>query len=341
MTDLNLRAMQLVHSFAVYGIALGSATLLITGDAVACSICLAGDPIFDSQGATAQQKGDFSAYVEVRGWKKRGGHLPHGEEEDEEHEEEEHEAEEFEENDSKQVNFVLSGSPLDRVTLSMNVPLALNEITEVEGDEKSKSELTGVGDVSFNTSVVLWRNRDVLPSTWLESRLFLKTPTGKSKQRRNGIRDKHLQAGTGSWDVGAGVAGIHRFSWGTAYSSVSYRVNTEGSLDYEYGDVVLVNAALTVPLGHVTGVSWLAPFTPGLELNYRYAEKDTSHGESFDDSGGSILYITPSLRVHIPLFEGRRRPSIRASVQLPVTNSWLNGFQDEDPVWSVGLLFPF
>ncbi len=153
--------------------------------------------------------------------------------------------------------------------------------------------------------------------------------------------DKHLQAGTGSWDAGAGLAGVQRLTWGTAYSSVVYRVNTEGSLDYEYGDVLLANAALLVPLGHATGMPELVRWTAGAELNFRWAERDRFAGDDFEDSGGSILYLTPSLRVQLPWLEGRSAPTLRTSLQIPVTNRWLHGFQDEDVVWSVGLLFPF
>ena len=41
--------------------------LLPTSRADACSVCLAGDPIFDAQGTTAQQQGDFTFYFQARG----------------------------------------------------------------------------------------------------------------------------------------------------------------------------------------------------------------------------------------------------------------------------------
>ena len=45
--------------------------------ALACSVCLAGDPIYDAEGASAQEKGEINAYFEVRGWTKRSGALVH------------------------------------------------------------------------------------------------------------------------------------------------------------------------------------------------------------------------------------------------------------------------
>jgi hypothetical protein len=230
---------------------------------------------------------------------------------------------------------------VDRVGITLDVPWAFNSITEVEGGDRSRSHLSGLGDVALQTSVVLWRNRDVLPSTWIEGRALLKFPTGRSHQEVDGVEDPHLQVGTGSWDYGFGLAAVHRLEWGSLYGSVFYRVNTEGSLDYEYGDVLLANAALEVPLGHALGRSFLAPFTAGLELNFRDAGYDRFQGERYRDSGGPILYLTPSLRVRLPWpFEGGA-PSLRGGVQIPTASSWLHGFQKQEPLWFVGLGYTF
>jgi hypothetical protein len=341
---------------------LGAALLVLvtipSRPAIACSICLAGDPNFSEHGATVQQPGDFSMYIEFSGWEKRSGVIPghHGDEgdevheddeEDEEHQEEgdEH-AEEahgtpFEEADSQRLDLFLSWSPIDRLGLTLDIPFAFNDIDEHEEGETVSILDDGLGDISTSMSYVLWRNREILPSTWVEGRAFLKFPTGTSRQSTKGMRDKHIQTGTGSWDFGFGMAAVHKLEYTSLYASVFGRVNTKGSLDYEYGDVVLANLAALVPLGHATGTSWLQPFTPGLELNYRWAAKDVSDGSRFDDSGGSILYATPSLRVELPWFDGRKAPSVRAAVQIPLTSGWLNGFQIEDERWSVGFQFPF
>ena len=307
-----------------------SLVLLPTHRADACSVCLAGDPIFDAQGSTVQQQGDFSVFFQARGWKKKSGLLPgEGGEEG------------FEKNDSKRLDLFLSWTPIDRVTLTLDLPWAFNEITEVEGDARTTSTLSGFSDMSLSASAVFWRNRDVLPSTWFEGRAFLKFPTGKSSQEVDGVKDPHLQVGTGSWDFGFGLAAVHRLEWASLYSSVLYRVNTEGSLDYEYGDVLLANAGMLVPLGHALELAFLNPFTLGFELNFRYSDFDDFRGERFDDSGGSILYLTPSLRVQLPWPWEGRGPSLRAAVQIPATSSWLHGFQEEDPIWFAGLQYTF
>ncbi|MBW2271195.1 MAG: hypothetical protein JRH16_21805 [Deltaproteobacteria bacterium] len=328
-----------VHAIAC-AIAL-TALLAWPRTAQACSVCLAGDPVFDTHGTTVQDPGDFSVYVEVSGWRKKSGEIPGGHHEEEEEEDHEEEEPATEKNRSQRLDIYLSWAPLDRVNLTLDVPFAFNNIKEFEDGGTQERSHKSLGDLSLSASVVLWRNRKILPDTWIEGRAFLKFPTGESKQRVDGILDKHLQAGTGSWDFGFGIAGIHKFEWGSTYASLFGRINTEGSLDYEYGDVVLANLATLVPLGHLTGLGWLDRLTAGVEMNFRWADFDEVSGVRFRDSGGSILYATPSLRVRLPWFEGAKPPVLRAAVQLPLTSNWLNGFQKEYERWSVGLFFPF
>ncbi len=305
----------------------------------ACSVCLAGDPVFDANGTSVGETGQWNLFIQGSGWKKTSGALPHEEPADGE----EHEHSASEKNRSRRLDLYLGWTPVDRVTLTVNVPFAFNHITEIEGDERQDFSLSGIGDVSLMGSVVLWRNRDVLPGTWLEGRAFVKTPTGNSNERVKGVQDPHLQPGTGSWDFGGGLAVAHQLPRASLYASASYRVNTKGSLDYEYGDTALANTALLVPLQSATGVPWLAPFSLGTELNFRWAQRDEFRGEDYEDSGGSILYATPSLRIALPaLAIGERLPpSLRFSVQIPFSNRWLHGSQEERPLWRTGLVVPF
>lgn len=309
--------------------------------AAGCSICLAGDPIYTSQGATAQQVGDVGVALQVRGWSKRSGVLPGEGGSDDADAGEGDSGDPVERNLSRRLDLFLSWSPIDRLTLSVDLPFAFNRITEREDGQQSTSSLSGLGDVALLASVVLWRDREVLPSTWIEGRGFLKAPSGASKQRVHGVHDPHLQTGTGSWDYGLGLAGGHRLEWGSLYASATYRFNSEGSLDYEYGDVVLATTALDVSLGHVTGFSFLDPLTPGLGFDYRWAAKDRFQGERYSDSGGSILYVTPSLRIRLPWLWPAHPPSLQTSVQIPTTTRFLRGEQDEKPTWQAGLQVTF
>ncbi len=311
-------------------VAVASGFSAFAPQARACSVCQAGDPIYSAGGAGAQARGTLSGYLEVQGWTKTSGLLPHepGEPVEPGHEE----------NRGEQISLFLGWTPIDRLTATLLLPWRFNKITEKhEGEQPETSRLNGFGDLSLHLGCVLWRDRDVLPATWVEARGFFKAPTGDSSHAVNGEHDPHLQVGTGSWDFGFGLAGAHRLAWASLYVSAFYRENLEGALDYRYGDVVLTNLAADVPLSHFCENPVVAALTPGLELNFRYAEKDRSHGVEYDDSGGSVLYAAPTLRIRLPWFEGQRPPFVRLAVQVPVTDAWLYGKQDEGPVWSAGI----
>ena len=296
----------------------------------ACSVCQAGDPLFSSNGATAQEQGTLSAYLEVMGWRKTSGLLPEAADAEPEPGREV--------NQSQQLTVFVGWTPLDRLTVTLAAPWRFNDIQEEpDGEEPVRSRLNGFSDLSLHVGYVLWRNRDVLPSTWVEARGFGKAPTGKSSQSVNGVQDPHLQLGTGSWDFGFGLAGAHRLEWGSLYASVLYRENLMGSLDYRYGDVVLANLTLETPLSHFMENPILGALTPGVELNFRCAEKDRSDGANYQDSGGSLLLATPTLRIRLPWLADQRPPFLRLAVQIPFTQTWLNGQQHEGPVWSAGL----
>ena len=310
--------------------AVASVLFVIARPLQACSVCQAGDPLFSAGGASAQEQGVLTGYLEIQGWRKTSGLLPHHEGEPPEPGREV--------NEGRQLSLYLGWTPIDRLTLTLMAPWRWSEISEEPvGEESETSRLNGFGDLVVHAGFVLWRDRDVLPTTWIEARAFGKAPTGKSRHRVGGEQDPHLQPGTGSWDFGFGLAGAHRLAYGSLYASAFYRENLEGSLDYRYGDVVLTNAAFELSLSHFTVNPVLAALTPGVELNFRYAEKDRAHGSDYRDSGGSILYATPTLRIRLPWFSGQRPPFLRLAVQLPITDGWLYGQQHEGQVWSAGL----
>ncbi len=325
-----MRSRSLARALARAAIAFVFISFVRVVPARACSICQAGDPLFSSNGATAQEQGSVSAYAEVMGWRKTSGLLPEAAGEEP--------APGREVNESQQLTLFLGWTPLDRLTLTLAAPFRFNQIREEpEGEPREGSHLNGFGDLALHVGYVLWRDRDVLPSTWVEARSFLKAPTGSTSQTVNGVQDPHLQLGTGSWDFGFGLAGAHRLEWGSIYASALYRENLRGSLGYRYGNVVLANLTLETLLSHFIGGPVFAALTPGVELNFRFAEKDRSHGDDYQDSGGSLLLATPTLRIRLPWLAGKRPPFVRLAVQLPFTQTWLNGQQHEGPVWSAGV----
>ena len=198
--------------------------------------------------------------------------------------------------------------------------------------------MNGFSDLSLHVGYVLWRDRDVLPSTWVEARGFGKAPTGKSNQTVNGVQDPHLQLGTGSWDFGFGLAGAHRLEWGSLYASALYRENLMGSLDYRYGDVVLANLTLETPLSHFVDEpdprSADARRRAELPLRREGSARTATRIRTAEARSCSRRRRCAS-GCRGSKASGRR--SCRLAVQIPFTQSWLNGQQHEGPVWSAGL----
>ena len=303
-------------------------TVLAGEPASACSVCLAGDPQFSSLGASGGGEGDFSLYLEAKGFTKRSDGLEEGE---------------TEETHGHRLDLFANWTPFDRVSFTLDFPFVWNRIIASEAGEPghARTSLSGVGDVSLATSVVLWRDRSVLPSRWVEGRVWVKAPTGANEDKVDGERDPHLQPGTGSWDFGAGLAGVQRFEWGSLYGSVFRRWNMEGALDYRYGNVWLATLAVEAPVGHLFSQPELDFLTPGVSLDFKYAGHDEQDGERYDASGGAILFATPGVRIRLPFGVREQPASLRLAIQLPLTQDWLHTYQREKPVWSVGVLVPF
>ena len=317
----------------------------------ACSVCQPGDPIFSAEGTTAQRAGTFTLYLDTQQYSKESGALPHeehheeeeGEEEEEEEEEEEGHEHGTESNRTREIALFASWAPTSRVTVAARLPYKWIRIREREADGLLEATLRneGIGDLSLFGTAVLWRNRDVLPSTWIEGRALLKVPTGEDDKKVDGLEDAHLQPGTGSWDWGLGLAASHRVAQGSWYASLFYRVNNEGSFDYQYGDVFLATVAFTsepIDMGSLTGGRHVRL---GSELNFRYAGYDESHGVRYEDSGGRIFYVSPFVSLSLLPGGEVHSPSLLFTLRQPLGSSSLHGIQEEHAVYSIGLRWPF
>jgi hypothetical protein len=309
-----------------------SAALLLPTSSRACSVCQCGDPLFTPEGASSQPAGAFSFYLETLVSTKSSGVLPEGDVPPN--------PGDREKSFDRDLTFYASWTPVAKVTLTASVPFRWVTVTDEPADGGSTAHNNrGFGDAAFYVTTVLWRDLERNPTSWLELRGMVKAPTGQSTKTIAGEEDPHLQVGTGSWDFGLGLAAGHHFSDFAVYASTFYRLNTEGSLHYEYGDVFLANlVAASEALPFVDGI-WLRP---GAELNFRYAGHDNSGGNVYDSSGGSIGYLTPFLEVPIGRGVDERVPWLRLAARLPLLgDGGLFGHQHEGIIYTAGVGFPF
>ncbi|HXZ83980.1 MAG TPA: transporter, partial [Myxococcota bacterium] len=234
-----------------------------------------------------------------------------------------------------------SWAPSPRLTLTASVPFRWITIDTRPAEGGSDvANNRGFGDTSFYVTTRLWSDLEHHPTTWLELRGMVKAPTGESDKTVGGEQDPHLQLGTGSWDFGFGLSGAHHFERFALYANVFYRINTLGSLHYEYGDVLLANLIATseaLPLDSLGGVL----VRPGLELNYRYAGHDQFGGDFYRSSGGSIVNLTPYLELPFSLHADRPAPWLHLAVRMPLSSGGLFGAQHESFTYLAGIGVPF
>ena len=300
----------------------------------ACSVCQCGDPLYSREGASAQSAGELSFYLESRFLTKSSGVLPD--------EEEELGPSARDYSDDRDLTLYASWTPLSRLTLTLSAPYRWIDVTGKHTEDGQVVREThgndGFGDMAFYVSGMLWSDLEHHPTSWLEVRGMVKAPTGRSDKTIAGEQDPHLQVGTGSWDFGFGLAAGHHFDTWMLYASTFYRINTEGSLDYQYGDVFLANLVATSQALRLNDWLWLRP---GAEVNFRYAGHDTSEGDVYGSSGGSIVYLTPFLELPIGPSVDERVPWLRLAVRMPLGDGGLFGAQHEGFVYTAGVGIPF
>jgi hypothetical protein len=159
----------------------------------------------------------------------------------------------------------------------------------------------------------------------------VKTPWGQNNVVQDGARvDEHAQPGTGSTDGFGSLVFLYLIdSQSALFVSSGYRGTGSNDYGYRYGSSFTSNAAYEHKLGsRLDGV---------VELNFRHAKEDRvdSGGTLDEDTGGSLLYVTPRLLVSLG-----HGVVLRAGAQVPLLKS-LNGFQKERAVANLGVTYLF
>ena len=144
------------------------------------------------------------------------------------------------------------------------------------------------------------------------------------------------QPGSGSWDPLVGVAFSQGFRRGRSslHGNVLYQLNSEGSQETTLGDLTLFNLAFVHRFAgaedHVHATGGTGPHTHTettwdgmIELNGEHRGRDETHGHVNENSGGSLIYFAPGLRVG---FAGKW--SAFAQVGIPLLDD-PNGFQHD------------
>lgn len=287
--------------------------------ASACSICRCGDPTFNALGKEGFSARGFRAALDWERFDKEEGDP----------------TVESEVQVENRFTALASYGFGDRLMVFARVPYSARDLTTtVPGDEPEIVHTQGFSDPELYGQLRLWAS-PFNPKVGRRASLSLvagaKTPWGENDVRQDGVRvDEHAQPGTGSTDALGSLALLYLIDRQSAlFVSSAYRHTGTNAFGYRYGSSFLGNVAFEHKLGRrLDGV---------VELNFRQAAKDQvdASGTLDDDTGGSLLYLTPRLLVN--LGSGL---VLRAAAQMPIVRD-LNGYQKEKVVVNVGVTYLF
>jgi hypothetical protein len=290
---------------------------ILSVPAEACSICRCGDPTFNALGKEGIAQTGLRLAVDWDQVDKTQGSQDDA----------------FDELHEQRITLLAAYAVSDRVNIFARVPYSQRELTETEEGESERTRHSGLADPEIYGQTQIWASK-FDGAVGIRSAIFavvgVKTDWGENDATRDGERlDEHVQAGTGSTDWFGGLSGSYQIDPHSAiFASAQYRHTGRNDFGYRYGRITLFNVAYE----HKLGARWDAV----LEANYRYAQHDQvdSSGTLDSDTGGSIMYLTPRL-----LFDAGGGWVLRASAQLPLSDSGLNGNQDEKAVLNFGITY--
>jgi hypothetical protein len=215
------------------------------------------------------------------------------------------------------VNYGLT----DRLMLMASVPYTFNSFSEGERNLR----FNGFGDPEvmgfLHLGTVL--NNSLAITVAGGARL----PLGQTNDRNDAgeLLHAHDQIGSGAYAGLLGVQLSHLTGRWPIFFSVGYQLNGANDRGFRYGNVFRFNLAAQRRL-----FSRIDLIT---EVNGRAAEYDQEDGQNEDNTGGTVLYISPGLR-----FRLAGGLAFRGQVQIPVVEE-LSGVQDEKTNVRAGLVW--
>lgn len=229
------------------------------------------------------------------------------------------------ENKSNEVfnnTFIMRYGLSEKFSFKANIPLISKELhmTKTKASETIIKN-TGFGDLkTFLGYSIKSQKKGDKYSALLEFGLTL--PTGESNKTFNintakGVIESKspygIQLGDGSVDTTFKITLSKNLKDSRVDFSTDYTINNEGDHNVKFGNELNYNFA------YIKGFS--PKFSVFTELNGKYSDKNEVNGVKEDNSGGSILYLTPGI-----VYKAMNNLALMAAVQLPIYRD-LNGEQ--------------
>ena len=235
-----------------------------------------------------------------------------------------------EEQTEHRISGLLFFRPSTRLGMQARLPYVLKtNVASAVGESQVTTHSHGIGDIDVRSRLDVARfGKMFSPPRTLAVIADVTVPTGSDNRRdASGARlDAHLQPGTGAWAGMAGIAFDASLHASALSASALVRINGTNGFGYHYGNTLLLNAGLARTLSP----SWEA----ALELNARAARHDLTEDGTYDpNSGGSLLYVAPSVRYSVSGLA-----SVQLLLQVPVAQA-LYGDQTERTTARLGVVF--
>jgi hypothetical protein len=223
----------------------------------------------------------------------------------------------------------------ERFQLLASVPYVVNDMdmrTRTGGMmpmtmDMSMAQITGLGDISLMGLYTLYTDAPVRPAHKLTVGLGVKTPTGKTDERKPNGNLVHamMQPGSGSWDPLFMVTYTRGLYPLVLQANLFYQLTTKGYNGYEFGDKLNFDLSARYQAARYVNI--------GLDVNAMHTEKDKDHDGRYsnpvnsmidnpDFTGLDSLFVTPVVQVKVPNTGG----SAEFKYQIPVYQD-VNGFQ--------------
>ena len=198
------------------------------------------------------------------------------------------------------------------------------ELTDPSSGKRIDKNDSGIGDLTLIGRYTIYAKDYPSGTARFAPLAGIKLPTGDDDLEPITTESVDLQFGgvsTITWDFGR-----HEID-----ADIIYRVNTEAK-DFEKGDDLFYDLAYEFRVYPWTLPDVGAPNFLYLvaEANGIFSQKSELNGKTIDNSGGSILFLSPGIQI------ATKRYILEASIQLPVIQD-LNGNQVEtDFVFTAG-----
>jgi hypothetical protein len=193
----------------------------------------------------------------------------------------------------------------------------------------SRTKSSGIGDVDLSARYTLWLDKEQRPSQMFGVLAGLRTPTGREQfDSKGNSLDIDVQRGTGSWIPNFGAwYGYYHYPYFFYASGVYHQPLNKGFQEFEAGKALVSTFLAQYALNY--------QFALQFGLDTRWSTKNTQLGETDQNSGGFIAFVTPGLVYHVS-----EDVLLNLSLQIPAYKN-LHGEHNEGKSLRLGVTYDF